>query len=248
MKKLGKRWIVVALLAAGAIVYVTVGASASTTVDLSSPSAFPEQPLKTVSAPQSVTLTNNTATSISVRGFDFTGAAADDYFIGWDTCRGTIAATGGQCTISIRFAPQAGGTRNATLEVLYDTADSVTTGVTGSGGALPQGPTGPTGPTGDTGPTGSSGPTGDAGPTGATGVTGPTGGTGPTGQTGPTGVAGTTGPGGAPGAGGQKGDRGAQGPAGRDAQVTCKVVTLKTKKGKKKGPRVTCTVTFQSAR
>ncbi len=161
-----------------------------------SPSGLPfgTQPQATVSAPQTVTITNNgpSGTVLDVSGFTFTGADPADFFVGSDDCR-TPLASGQSCTASLRFAPQASGARTAMLDVLSnDPASPATVSLSGTGGSLPTGPTGPTGPAGPAGPAGPQGTTG----IGTTGAQGPAG---PQGSTGATGAAGAQGPAGTPG-------------------------------------------------
>lgn len=110
----------------------------------------------TVSGSRELVLTNGGSASLTVSGFTVTGTSAGDYLIGQDTCRGAIPA-GGTCTVPLRFAPQATGTRNATVTVVSNAPEVATVVVTGLGGALPTGPTGPQGATGQTGQTGAQG-------------------------------------------------------------------------------------------
>ena len=150
-------------------------------------------PLGSVSPSQSVTVTAQAFTT-RFKGFTFTGADPDDFFVASDTCHQDLPFDGA-CQVRIKFAPSATGTRTANLVLRSNTPDQ-TIALTGTGGTLPVSPTGPSGPTGSTGSTGDTGPTGDTGSTGSTGGTGTTGSTGKTGPSGPTGA---TGPDGEPG-------------------------------------------------
>ena len=138
-------------------------------------------PQGTVSAPQSVTLSNTGVAPETVFGFGLFGPNPGDYIVGPDTC-GTSVAPGGSCTISVRFTPQAEGSRPATFVVVGDWFPSVA--LNGTGGRLPQGPAGDTGPQGATGGQGPTGSDGAAGPPGAQGNSGATGPTGPAGAPG----------------------------------------------------------------
>jgi hypothetical protein len=182
----------------------------------------------TISAPQTVTATNNGSAPLVVSGFAVSGANPGDFFTSNDSCHSTIAP-GSACTVQVRFGPQAQGARAGTLTVLTNAPANPTVSLAGTAGPLPQGPTGPTGPTGPIGPIGPIGPTGPVGENGNVGPQGPQGGTGPQGSTGSNGNNGAQGP---------KGDTGPQGRPGRDAKVTCRIRRLKrTRKVK-----VTCKV------
>lgn len=172
-----------------------------------------EQSLGTMSASRAVTYTAiGSATEITrVRVI---GAARDEFLISSDDCSGETLNPGESCSVRIRFAPEALGSRAAALGLstgsvavspvtLSGTGSSAPIGATGSTGA-----TGATGSTGDTGATGSTGATGETGPTGPVGATGETGSTGSTGATGATGSTGDRGPIGATGSTGATGQPG----------------------------------------
>ncbi len=172
---------------------------------------FGTQPQTTVSAPQTVTITNTgqADTELDVTGVAFVGADPGDFFVGSDNCGAPIPPSG-SCQVTVNFAPQAQGSRVARLLVASnDPNGPAIVGLSGTGGQLPQGPQGPTGPKG---PAGSTGATGAAGPTGAQG---PSGSNGAIGALGPTGATGATGPTGAP---------------GKVELVVCKTVTRHHKK------------------
>ncbi len=178
------------------------------------------QPLSTVSAPQTVKVTDSGEGPLQIAGASFTGEDPEDFLIGSSTCWGSIHA-GESCEMQVRFAPLAGGTRTATLMLTSDApGGAATVALAGEGGSLPAGATGPAGPSGPVGPPGPSGPQGAQGPSGAagasgaTGPAGPDGATGHVGATGPAGASGLRGPAGAPGASGPAGAPGASGPAG----------------------------------
>jgi len=120
-------------------------------------------PQGTVSPPQAVTITNNGSAPLKVRGFEFGGTNPDDFFIGSDTCRDMVDQDQ-SCVIRVRFAPQAGGARSATLIALTNAPTDPTVSLSGIAGPLPTGATGDQGATGETGVTGPSGPTGPIGP------------------------------------------------------------------------------------
>ena len=69
---------------------------------------FGNQALNTLSAPLSVTITNNRSTPISGTslGFNITGPGSNNFQTGASTCGSTLlAAAGGTCTVSIVFSP-----------------------------------------------------------------------------------------------------------------------------------------------
>ncbi|MGA2014794.1 MAG: choice-of-anchor D domain-containing protein [Solirubrobacteraceae bacterium] len=134
---------------------------------------FAAQPQSTVSPPQTVTITNTAAgSSLTIAGFLFTGADPGDFMIGSDDCRAALT-TGESCLATVRFAPEAPGSRTASLQVESDDPNSpATVALSGTGASLPQGPLGVTGAPG---PTGATGPAGPIGATGATGARGPAG-------------------------------------------------------------------------
>lgn len=85
--------------------------------------AFPDQPVGTLSDPQTVTLSNTGTTALTVRGISLTG---DADFAQTSTCPlapSTLAA-GASCTISVTFRPTVTGSRSATLAVSDDAAGS----------------------------------------------------------------------------------------------------------------------------
>lgn len=176
--------------------------------------AFPgTQPLSTVSAPQTVTLTNAGGNPLAISAETFTASNPplesdhpEDFLIDSSSCLGPIAFET-SCQLRVRFVPQGTGTRTATLQIAGDIGAGPTEiALTGTGGTLPQGEAGATGAAGA------------AGTNGAPGATGSTGGTGPTGPVGP---AGPTGPTGEAGKSGAAGPRGERGPRGLSATYVC---------------------------
>ena len=135
---------------------------------LSFGSAGSPVPQGTVSAPQSVTVTNNGSAPLVVLGFAVGGTHPDDFFTSTDTC-GDEIAPGSSCTVKVHFAPQAQGTRSASLTVLSNASTSTPVALTGAAGPLPQGPAGATGATGPAGATGATGAKGATGPRGKPG-------------------------------------------------------------------------------
>src|ERR1035437_7421357 len=93
---------------------------------------FGTQPVKTTTAAPTVTLTNNLSTAVTISGISFTGTDPGD-FAQSNTCGSSVAAKG-KCTISVKFTPQATGTRTATLNVKDSANNSPqTVSLTGTG-------------------------------------------------------------------------------------------------------------------
>jgi hypothetical protein len=153
-------------IAAGTVSVLLNAASADPSpTSLSFGSAGSPVPQGTVSPPQSVTVTNNGSAPLVVLGFATSGTNPDDFFTSTDSCGGQIAP-GSSCTVKVRFAPQAQGSRSATLSILSNAPTSTTVALSGTAGPLPQGPAGATGATGVTGASGATGATGPRGKSG----------------------------------------------------------------------------------
>jgi hypothetical protein len=180
------------------------------------------QPQQTVSAPQTVTITNEGGNPLSITGTTFADSASplvsdhpEDFLIGSSSCLGPVAFET-TCQLTVRFAPQGEGTRTASLQVASNAGAGTTViELSGTGGSLPQGQPGASGATGPAGAAGADGPQGPAGTNGADGSQGPVGAAGTNGQQGP------TGPAGGPGASGPQGPTGKQGPPGPPAFFEC---------------------------
>jgi hypothetical protein len=94
------------------------GTGASTTSGVSfSPSnlGFSNQPVEMTSTAQTITLTNSGAASLSITGFNVTGANSSE-FAQNNNCGSSVAA-GANCTIVVLFTPSATGARSAALSV-----------------------------------------------------------------------------------------------------------------------------------
>ena len=83
--------------------------------------SFPEQGLKTTSAAQTVTVTNNTPTAVSFTAISVTGTDAGDFSApaSGSTCSTStpLAAGGGTCKINVTFTPVVVGTLTASLNI-----------------------------------------------------------------------------------------------------------------------------------
>ena len=129
------------------------------------------QPLGVVSPEQQVTLTNNGDAPLLVTRAALSGANPGDYVV-QNRCQAPVSPAG-SCVLAVRFAPQAAGPRAASLTLQTNAATQpppVT--LSGTGGALPEGPAGPQGDTGAVGATGVGGAPGAAGAIGPQGLAG----------------------------------------------------------------------------
>jgi hypothetical protein len=125
------------------------------------PLNFATQALGTLSAPQTLTVTNEGEGPLVLSALTFTGADPGDFLIGSDGCLGQLEPTE-SCDITVSFAPQAQGKRAAALQIASNDPTGPAsvplegTGTTqaGTGHADSTGATGPAGPTGATGPVG----------------------------------------------------------------------------------------------
>jgi hypothetical protein len=134
---------------------------------------FGTQPAGTISPPAAITLTNLADVALHVTAT--LSGDLDDILISSTTCTAGVPANG-TCRLSLRFAPTADGPRSATLTISpAGPQPPLAVTLTGTGGALPQGPPGASGPAGSPGPPGSPGSTGTSGPAGVPGPRGPAG-------------------------------------------------------------------------
>jgi hypothetical protein len=85
------------------------------------------------STAQTVTLTNNGTTSLSITSFNVTGANSSD-FVQNNNC-GTSVAAGANCTIVVLFTPSAIGARAAALSISDNaTGSPQSVSLSGTGG------------------------------------------------------------------------------------------------------------------
>ena len=107
------------------LTYSTVNLSATT-------ASFGVQQQGTVSAPQTVALTNSSPDALVITGLVFEGANAEDFTLGLTDCLPQIAATT-TCTLRLQFAPQSIGARTGKLRVRTNLGDR-TIDLSGTGG------------------------------------------------------------------------------------------------------------------
>lgn len=167
-----------------AVVLAGTGAAAGSGAVTISPAqglTFGTQPAGLGGAAQALTVTNGTASAVSVTGVAVTSADpahplyAADYLV-TNQCLGSLAPSA-SCQILVRFDPQAQGPSSGTLTVLLGSsaggaAPPAPVTLSGIGGPLPEGPPGQLGapgPQGGNGSRGPAGPQGLAGPPGAAG-------------------------------------------------------------------------------
>jgi len=83
---------------------------------------FTSQMIGTTSPAQTVTLSNNGGTSLSITSISVIGANAGD-FSQSNTCGSSLAA-GGNCAVTVIFSPTASGTRTASVSIADNALDS----------------------------------------------------------------------------------------------------------------------------
>jgi Abnormal spindle-like microcephaly-assoc'd, ASPM-SPD-2-Hydin len=99
----------------------TCGVGGASTAGLSTVSVSPTSlsfgkvTIGTTSAPQSVTVTNNTTSAVAVTGVTIN----DGFSITDNTCDGSIAANG-TCSVSVAFSPTSAGNSRGTLVIVAD--------------------------------------------------------------------------------------------------------------------------------
>jgi hypothetical protein len=163
-------------------VFISYPSAATATPDTTSIVFAGTQPQQTISAPQTLTITNEGGNPLSVTGTTFAGSnpslASDhpeDFLIGSSGCLGPVAFET-SCQLTVHFAPQGEGTRTATLQITSNAGNPTTViALSGTGGSPRQGLPNAPGASGAAGPAGAPGPAGTAGPAGAAGKQGPPG-------------------------------------------------------------------------
>jgi Tol biopolymer transport system component len=142
---------------------------------------FPIQPLDTVGAGQLVTVTAGSE-ALQIRTVQPSGTDAADFIVTADECTGETLQPAGQCTLVVRFAPTATGSRSASLVVHGADVAGLEVPLTGTGGQLPSGESGAPGEAGKQGVQGQQGLAGSRGDAGARGAKGKRGARGPAGR------------------------------------------------------------------
>jgi concanavalin A-like lectin/glucanase superfamily protein len=78
---------------------------------------FTAQPLGTLSAPQTVVVTNTGHSSLHIQRVQMTGADLNDFLLSSDGCSYITLLVGESCSTGVRFVPSASNQRSATLSV-----------------------------------------------------------------------------------------------------------------------------------
>ena len=125
--------------AAGDQVFISTGNQVRSFVMVSGVASTPfatygTQALSTTSAPQTLTLTNGTASSITVSALNLGGANSAEFAKGTDTCTGMTVVATGTCTVQYTFTPTDNGVRNATVTFVNTGPDNPTSALAGTGG------------------------------------------------------------------------------------------------------------------
>jgi len=111
---------------------------------------FSRQPLGTISSQLTVKVSNTGAAPLLVYGIQTGGADPGDYLID-DLCQQPVAP-GSSCRLGVLFAPQATGTRTATLNVVTNAPTApAAVALSGTGGRRSHGVSGQQGPAGSAG-------------------------------------------------------------------------------------------------
>jgi Tol biopolymer transport system component len=133
--------------------------------------SFPTQPLDTIGAGQLVTVTAGSE-ALQIHDVQPSGADAADFIVTADECAGETLQPAGKCTLLVRFAPAAAGSRSASLIVHAANVAGLEISMTGEGDQPPSGERGAAGEAGREGTQGQPGPAGAKGNTGARGAKG----------------------------------------------------------------------------
>jgi streptogramin lyase len=121
--------------------------------------AFGTQPLTTLGAPRSLTISNTGHGLLEIDTVQIAAGDVDDFLVSHDGCSHRTLAVGASCTVGVRFGPSGEGARRSMLELRgNDPAGRLRIGLEGSGGTLPQGPPGRSGDPGPAGATGAQAP------------------------------------------------------------------------------------------
>src|SRR5581483_1848136 len=81
---------------------------------------FGSQRVGTTGTAQTFTITNAGTDTLNVTSASIGGTDAAQYTLAADTCSGKAIAAGGQCTVDVKFAPNAAGSYHATLHIVSD--------------------------------------------------------------------------------------------------------------------------------
>lgn len=98
---------------------------------------FGTVPYAGLSAPRTVTVTNSGRGTLLVSRISLAGPESDAFIVTADTCTGNPVPPRGNCTIQLKFAPAAGGSAAASLQIRSDDPDTplLAVALAGTGGA-----------------------------------------------------------------------------------------------------------------
>jgi Abnormal spindle-like microcephaly-assoc'd, ASPM-SPD-2-Hydin len=91
---------------------------------------FATETVGSTSASQTITITNNNATALTITSLSLGGVASGDFLVP-STCNGALAG-GASCAFDVTFTPTAGGVRVATLSVNNSAGAAQTVALTGT--------------------------------------------------------------------------------------------------------------------
>src|ERR671914_1957902 len=155
---------------------------------------FGSEATGTIGAARTLTLTSSGDAPLVVDRVRIAGSHAEDFLNAADSCAGETIAPDETCTIKLRFAPSAEGSRSAVLKVFSNApGGELQVELSGTGTAPAAPGTGPAGPAGPEGPAGPAGPAGNEGAMGLPGAEGAPGAPGATGAAGAARAAGAAG-------------------------------------------------------
>jgi virginiamycin B lyase len=133
---------------------------------------FASTPVGTLDGADIVTIGNTGQADLSIDALSLTGADPGDFPVSSNGCFAVISP-GQSCQLTISFAPEAEGSRSATLEISSNDFANSPYDVPLSGTAVPRpGPSGASGPTGSPGPQDPGASAGTAGSAGTPGLPG----------------------------------------------------------------------------
>jgi hypothetical protein len=93
--------------------------------------AFDPQPVGSSAAARTLTVASTGSAPLRVRGIALSGGNAGAFVVVADRCSGVTLAPGASCPVSVSFAPDAAGSRSATLTIDGEGAGPATSSLTG---------------------------------------------------------------------------------------------------------------------
>jgi hypothetical protein len=94
---------------------------------------FFQETVGRASSPQAVTIGNPDPGVVQISGVAISGADPGDFSVSGETCAAATLGQGEGCAVEVTFAPQAGGSREATLEVAIEGEAAIAVPLSGSG-------------------------------------------------------------------------------------------------------------------